>query len=103
MVKHVESHEIQPHIGVPSLVCDVFSVQKKEIGSQVTKIGDSPSVLSMSYTVIVGKHVVDIVMFIDEIILVVVEEMLYVASSLGPIRSHILKGFESCETYSHHI
>lgn len=34
---------------------------------------------------------------IDEIVLFVVEEMPYVASPSGPMRNHILKGFDSCE------
>lgn len=70
-VKYVESHVIQPPIKVSYLLCGILSVQKKDISTCVSEIDDTPSVFSMSYTLIFGKHVVDIVIPIDEIILAV--------------------------------
>lgn len=58
--KHVEFHGVQPLIGVPSLICDILSVQKKYIIIFYDDIGVSPSVLTLSYIMKVGKNMADI-------------------------------------------
>lgn len=91
-VKHVVSHTIQTPISVSSLIYGILSAQKKDISICVCKLGSAPSVLSLSYKLIIGKYVADIVIHIivvDENDLVFDELFLY-----GPMRSHILKGFD---------
>lgn len=61
LVKHVEYHGIQSHIGVPSLICDILSVQKKYIVTCDDEINDAPCLLTLSYILNVGKYVDDIV------------------------------------------
>lgn len=58
MDKHVESHGIQPFIGVPSLICDILSVQKKYIVICDDEIGVTPSVFTLSYILNIEKDVV---------------------------------------------
>lgn len=62
--KHVESHAIHPPISIPSLICDIFSVQKKYIVSCDDEIGATPSVLTLSYMLIVENDGSDIVIHI---------------------------------------
>lgn len=68
-VKHVETHGFQPHIDVPSLICDILSVRNKYIISCDNEIGAAPSVLNLSYKLNVGNNVEDIISNICALIL----------------------------------
>lgn len=63
-VKHFESNAIQPPIGVHSLIYGIFSIKKKHIVTCDDEIGGTSSVLTLSYKLIVRKHVSEILMYI---------------------------------------
>lgn len=99
LIKHVEYLAIQTPINVTFLIYCILTVQKKYIITCDGEIGATPSMLSLSHKLFVGKYVADIVVPIispvDEIDMVFDKEMLYFSLTSGPMRSNILKGFDS--------
>lgn len=90
LVKHVESHGIQSLISVPSLISDILSVKNKYIVICDDEIDAAPSVLTLSYTLNVGKDVVGIVFNICSLIHVYEADLVFDGEMLNLFHPNLL-------------
>lgn len=95
MDKHVESYGIKLPIGFLSLICGIFINKKHDIVSIEDEIVVHLRLVSFSYKLFAGKHVLDIVLLniphLDEYDLTANINVLDVPPMFGPFIIHILK------------